>query len=68
MLNWVLFCIIRFHIKENRVLLFPVGARPHPVSVTDDARCYFDVRPKADMSQLNLPHGKRAEVYNRDIL
>ena len=35
MLNWVLFCIIRFHIKENRVLLFPGGARPHPVSVTD---------------------------------
>ena len=23
-----------------------------------DARCYFNVRSKADMSQLNLPHGK----------
>jgi len=22
-----------------------------------DTRCYFNVRPKADMSQLNLPHG-----------
>jgi len=23
-----------------------------------DTRCYFNVRSKADMSQLNLPHGK----------
>jgi len=22
-----------------------------------DTRCYFNVRSKADMSQLNLPHG-----------
>jgi len=24
-----------------------------------DTRCYFNVRSKADMSQLNLPHGNR---------
>ena len=24
---------------------------------TYDTRCYFDVRSKADVSQLNLPHG-----------
>jgi len=24
---------------------------------TRDTRCYFNVRSKADMSQLNLPHG-----------
>jgi len=24
---------------------------------TVDTRCYFNVRSKADMSQLNLPHG-----------
>jgi len=24
-----------------------------------DTRCYFNVRSKADVSQLNLPHGKR---------
>jgi len=23
----------------------------------DEARCYFNVRSKADISQLNLPHG-----------
>jgi len=23
----------------------------------DDTRCYFNVRSKADISQLNLPHG-----------
>ena len=23
-----------------------------------DTRCYFNVRSKADISQLNLPHGK----------
>ena len=34
MLIWVLFCIVRcFHIKENLVVLFPGGARPHPVTV-----------------------------------
>jgi len=33
MLIWVLFCIMRFHIQENRVVLFPGGARPHPVTV-----------------------------------
>jgi len=27
------------------------------VMIRYDTRCYFDVRSKADMSQLNLPHG-----------
>jgi len=31
----VLFCIIRFHVKENRLVLFPEGARPHPVTVSN---------------------------------
>ena len=26
----------------------------------NDTRCYFNVRSKADISQLNLPHGKLA--------
>ena len=29
------------------------------VVVRYDTRCYFNVRSKADMSQLNLPHGNR---------
>jgi len=27
-----------------------------------DTRCYFNVRSKADISQLNLPHGKTAKI------
>ena len=27
------------------------------ISLAYDTRCYFNVRSKADMSQLNLPHG-----------
>ena len=30
-------------------------ARDHTIRY--DTRCYFNVRSKADMSQLNLPHG-----------
>jgi len=29
----------------------------HAVTVRYDTRCYFNLRSKADMSQLNLPHG-----------
>jgi len=28
-----------------------------PVAIRYDTRCYFNVRSKANMSQLNLPHG-----------
>jgi len=28
------------------------------VQQTYDMRCYFNVRSKADMSRLNLPHGR----------
>jgi len=27
-----------------------------------DTRCYFNVRSKANMSQLNLPHGDLADI------
>jgi len=27
------------------------------ITIRYDTRCYFNVRSKADMSQLNLPHG-----------
>jgi len=31
-----------------------------------DTRCYFNVRSKADMSQLNLPHGNdNKKLLNR---
>ena len=29
------------------------------ITVRYDTRCYFNVRSKADISQLNLPHGNR---------
>ena len=30
-----------------------------PYTIRYDTRCYFNLRSKADMSQLNLPHGNR---------
>jgi len=30
---------------------------PVRITMRYDTRCYFNVRSKADMSQLNLPHG-----------
>ena len=30
---------------------------PHVFTIRYDTRCYFNVRSKADISQLNLPHG-----------
>ena len=34
-----------------------------------DTRCYFNVRSKADISQLNLPHGNkyRNKFYNKFV-
>ena len=32
-------------------------AKPEVLSSKYDTRCYFNVRSKADISQLNLPHG-----------
>ena len=29
------------------------------LTIRYDTRCYFNVRSKADISQLNLPHGNR---------
>jgi len=36
-----------------------ISIRPAPFSfiLRYDTRCYFNVRSKADISQLNLPHG-----------
>ena len=31
----------------------------YPTAIRYDTRCYFNVRSKADISQLNLPHGNR---------
>ena len=31
--------------------------KQHSETTRYDTRCYFDVRAKADMNQLNLPHG-----------
>jgi len=45
-------------IKINTIrLLFVRRARIQPHTIRYYTRCYFYVRSKADMSQLNLPHG-----------
>jgi len=48
------------HRRRPGDLLLDVSTRPDTlrrVRMRYDARCYFNVRSKADMSQLNLPHG-----------
>ena len=51
-------------IYEYRTLqMDPRDALPHAqtpiLTIRYDTRCYFNVRSKADISQLNLPHGNR---------
>jgi len=54
---------VRMPVRMSRLLLW--ARRPGDIdqllhcasSVRYDTRCYFNVRSKADMSRLNLPHG-----------
>jgi len=52
--------------KPKQWVIFGTVLEPLPDTPTDlstaaltryDTRCYFNVRSKADISQLNLPHG-----------
>jgi len=36
------------------------------VAVLLDSRCYFNVRSKADISQLNLPRGNKKKLLKMD--
>jgi len=40
-------------------------ASRHETVATNDTRCYFNVRSKADISQLNLPHCCEAVCYKK---
>ena len=37
--------------------LYPVSPSSSLLVIRYDTRCYFNVRSKANISQLNLPHG-----------
>jgi len=39
-----------------------------PCTIRYDTRCYFNVRSKADISQLNLSHGDEQTEFERDAL
>ena len=39
------------------IIIIIIKAAPNAGSIRYDTRCYFNVRSKADMSQLNLPYG-----------
>jgi len=44
----------------SKILATPLGFGAKPLrydTIRYDTRCYFNVRSKADISQLNLPHG-----------
>ena len=44
-------------VSINKKLSSRRGTARRAISVRYDTRCYFNVRSKANMSQLNLPHG-----------
>jgi len=46
---------IKFHVHFFSLIISLI--RPHLWPPCYDTRCYFNVRSKANMSQLNLPHG-----------
>jgi len=43
--------------SEDRVRIPPVDVLSETGTIRYDTKCYFNVRSKADKSQLNLPHG-----------
>ena len=51
--------IIRLQRIIIRLLTAPFEAWYDYDTIRYDTRCYFNVRSKADISQLNLPHGNR---------
>jgi len=44
-------------VKRMCVCVCVTNRRFASVTIRYDTRCYFNVRSKADISQLNLPHG-----------
>ena len=51
----------KFHARcyfrhQTQVGLFITSVHSFVITIRDDTRCYFNVRSKANMSQLNLPH------------
>ena len=39
------------------IFIIIIKAAPNAGTIRYDTRCYFNVRSKADMNQLNLPYG-----------
>jgi len=39
------------------IIIIIIKAAPNAGKIRYDTRCYFNVRSKADMNQLNLPYG-----------
>ena len=47
----------RFELMHVQCSQHMNSSSEHVHSIRYDTRCYFNVRSKADISQLNLPHG-----------
>jgi len=58
-INIVVVIIIIIIIMDHSLVDTAATARllPQKLTIRYDTRCYFNVRSKADISQLNLPHG-----------
>ena len=44
-------------VPKHKLLVMDMWFKAQKVGVRYDTRCYFNVLSKADISQLNLPHG-----------
>ena len=48
------------HVRETKGRALKITRSPGKAcTIRYDTKCYFNVRSKADISQLNLPHGNR---------
>ena len=54
--------------KEEKMKIKRVLAASRYDTIRYDTGCYFNVRSKADMSQLNLPHGTNNEKWKTEKL
>ena len=50
-------CLIKFSFSGRIAFIAQARSTATRVTIRYDTWCYFNVRSKAGMSQLNLPHG-----------
>ena len=64
--------VVGLLVRDRRSLdIVPVKKKRQSIDLSFiryDRRCYFNVRSKADISQLNLPHGLHSGCVRDDLI